>query len=156
MAQVAKPVLLIGGSSGMGKAAAKACVRAGMRVALTGRDTGRLAAAAAEVVSDTSCSPASVETHSLDMTNTEAVEAFFGAQADGAFSHLVCTIGPSAGCSSVLGADGFAGLKKQFDVKFFAQLAAVVRIACFPGTLTAADLPGMRVLSLVIRSAQGG
>lgn len=125
MAQVAKPVLVIGGSSGMGKAAAKACVRAGMRVFITGRDAGRLAAAAAEVQRDTSCLPASVETRSLDLTDTAAVEAFFAGQPDGAFSHLVCTVGPSAGCSSVLGADGFAGLRRQFDLKFFTQLAAV-------------------------------
>ena len=37
----------------------------------------------------------------------------------------MCTVGPSAGCSSVLGADGMAGLRLQFQLKFFAQLAAV-------------------------------
>ena len=120
-----KPVLLFGGSSGMGKAAAKACVRAGMRVALAGRDAERLAAAADEVQRDTECASSVVETHAVDLGNEAALAAFFSAFGDGSFSHLVCTVGPSANCSSVLGADGLAGLRRQFDLKFFAQLAAV-------------------------------
>ena len=120
-----KPVLLFGGSSGMGKAAAKACVRAGMRVALAGRDAGRLAAAAAEVQRDTGCASSVVETHAVDLSNEASVASFFDARDTGSFAHLVCTVGPSADCSSVLGADDFAGLRRQFDLKFFAQLAAV-------------------------------
>ena len=127
MAQLAagKPVLLFGGSSGMGKAAAKACVRAGMRVALAGRDAARLSAAAAEVQRDTGCASSAVETHSVDLGNEAALASFFDAHAAGSFAHLVCTVGPGAGCSSVLGAEGLAGLRRQFDVKFFTQLAAV-------------------------------
>ena len=44
--------VIIGGSSGMGKAAAKACVRAGGRVLLASRDGDKLAAAQQEVIRD--------------------------------------------------------------------------------------------------------
>lgn len=40
-------------------------------------------------------------------------------------NHLIVTVGPGAGASSVVGSEGFAGLRRQFDLKFFAQMACV-------------------------------
>ena len=58
--------VIIGGSSGMGKAAAKACVRAGGRVLLASRDGDKLAAAQREVIRDCDASQERVRTAVLD------------------------------------------------------------------------------------------
>ena len=95
----------------MGKAAAKACVRAGMRVALAGRDATRLASAAAEVLRDTGCASSEVETHAVDLCDETGLATWFNAFEDGSFAHMVCTVGPSANVPSVTGAAGLAGLR---------------------------------------------
>lgn len=117
MASKAK-VLVIGGSSGMGKAAAAACIAAGYEVTIAGRSKEKLAAAAAVIGGGVS----SVE---LDVTDSSATEAVFAAIPAGTYKHLVVTMGASVGGPSVLGAEGFAKLKQQMDAKFFAQVSRV-------------------------------
>lgn len=58
-----------------------------------------------------------------------SLAAFFDSRPPAAFSHVICTLGPSAGVGSILGADGLSGLRKQFDLKFFAQMAVVAHAA---------------------------
>lgn len=122
MALSGQTVVVFGGSSGMGKAAAKAALAAGARIWIVGRDAGRLASAAAEI---SPSNPAIVQTSSVDAENDQAVQAFFDAIPAGSINHLVVTLGSSAGVSDVLGAAGLAGLKKQFDFKFFGQIRPV-------------------------------
>jgi NAD(P)-dependent dehydrogenase (short-subunit alcohol dehydrogenase family) len=122
MALAGKVVLVMGGSSGMGKAAAKFAVRDGATVWITGRDLEKLQAAIAEI---SPSDPSKVKTSSVDNTDDAAVQAFFAGVPAGSIHHLVATLGNSAGCSSIEGPEGMAGLRRQFDFKFFAQLAAV-------------------------------
>ncbi len=122
MALSGKVVLVMGGSSGMGKSAAKFAVRAGATAWITGRDEAKLQAAVAEI---SPSDPSKVKTFSVDNTNETAVQAFFADIPVGGINHLVATIGNSADCSSIEGAEGLAGLRRQFDWKFFAQVAAV-------------------------------
>ena len=115
-------VVIFGGSSGMGKGAAIAARNAGAKVWIVGRDADRLRAAAEEIApgqADT------VQTSSVDAFDEAAVAAFFEAIPQGSIHHLVLTIGAGAGCSSLLGKDGAAGLRKQFDLKFFAQTTPI-------------------------------
>jgi NAD(P)-dependent dehydrogenase (short-subunit alcohol dehydrogenase family) len=73
-------VLVVGGSSGIGQAAAEAAVAAGAQVTIAGRSPDRLAAAALALGGRT-------ETQQLDITNDADVEAFFAGA--GAFDHIV-------------------------------------------------------------------
>jgi NAD(P)-dependent dehydrogenase (short-subunit alcohol dehydrogenase family) len=82
-------VVVIGGSSGMGLATARAAAAAGARVVIAARDEAKLARAAAEA-------GAGVEPRRLDITDEAAVAAFFAAS--GPIDHLVV----SAHASSVV------------------------------------------------------
>lgn len=75
-----KKVLVIGGSSGIGQATAKAFAAAGAVVTIASRDRAKLEAAAKAIGGD-------IRVASLDTTDAPAVEAFFAAQAD--FDHVV-------------------------------------------------------------------
>lgn len=130
MALAGQVALIIGGSSGMGKAAAKAVRAAGGTPWIVGRDEAKLAAAKAEI----DHAPAAAAFASANLTKTSSVDCFDEAAvakffeehvAAGSINHLVVTIGASASCSSILGASGAAGLRKQFDFKFFGQLLPV-------------------------------
>jgi NAD(P)-dependent dehydrogenase (short-subunit alcohol dehydrogenase family) len=74
-------VVVFGGSSGIGEAVASKMVARGSRVVITGRDPGRLAAAAGRLAG-------AVQTAAVDASGRDAVDAFF---ADGnlAVDHLV-------------------------------------------------------------------
>lgn len=75
-----KKVLVIGGSSGIGQATAKAFAAASAVVTIASRDRAKLEAAAKAIGGD-------IRVASLDTTDAPAVEAFFAAQAD--FDHVV-------------------------------------------------------------------
>lgn len=66
-----------------------------------------------------------VKIASVDCYSEAAVAAFFESQVPGSYHHIVCTLGEAAGCSDVRGAENFSKLKKQFDVKVYAQLLPV-------------------------------
>ena len=63
-------VVVIGGSSGMGRAVARAAVAAGARVIIAARDEAKLAHAAADI-------GGAITTRRLDITDEGAVAAFF-------------------------------------------------------------------------------
>ena len=75
-----KKVLVIGGSSGIGRAAASAFAAAGAVVTIASRDRGKLDAAAAVIGGEIGIAV-------LDATDASAVEAFFAASGD--FDHVV-------------------------------------------------------------------
>ena len=75
-----KKVLVIGGSSGIGLATARAFAAAGATVTIASRSPDKLAAAAAIIGGD-------VRIATLDTTDASAVEAFFAAQ--GHVDHVV-------------------------------------------------------------------
>jgi len=75
-----KKVLVVGGSSGIGAAAAKALAELGAEVTIASRDPAKLQAAAAHI-------GGAVRTAVLDTANDAGLEAFFAAQ--GEFDHVV-------------------------------------------------------------------
>ena len=80
-------VVLIGGSSGMGKAAATAIVRRGGRVLLASRSEEKLDRARAEVIESTSCEdPDMVCTYALDASDEASVERFARSEQLAAFA----------------------------------------------------------------------
>jgi NAD(P)-dependent dehydrogenase (short-subunit alcohol dehydrogenase family) len=117
-----KTFLFFGGSSGMGKAAAKIAVTKGATAWIIGRDVSKLAEAAKEIHP---AAPDTVKQSPVDVTDESALGAFFEGIPAGSIHGIVATIGAGAGVSSVLGADGLAGLRRQFDMKFFTQVSVV-------------------------------
>ncbi|MGW3206278.1 SDR family oxidoreductase [Streptomyces sp. NPDC001135] len=99
-------VVVMGGSSGIGEAAAAFFTADGAEVVITGRDQDRLDAAADRV-------GGKVTTYRLDGADRAAVDAFF--TGSGTVDHLVVALsgskggGPFAGLDLAELADGFAG-----------------------------------------------
>jgi NAD(P)-dependent dehydrogenase (short-subunit alcohol dehydrogenase family) len=87
-----KVLLIIGGSSGIGLAAAKLAVAQGASVALFARNAERLAAAAVDV---RTFGDASVSTHVLDATDAAALVAAVAdaKRTHGAIDHVLLTAG---------------------------------------------------------------
>jgi len=141
-------VLIFGGSQGMGKAAAKAVLACGGTPFIVSRSEGKLVAAASEI---SPSDPSRVKYASCDCKDEAALQAFFEAQAQGSFNHMVCTIGESAGCSDIRGAEGFRKLKEQFEIKVFAQLAPI----CF-GVDKMADGGSIVITSGALSRRPGG
>lgn len=102
----------------MGKGAAIAVRAAGGIPWIVGRDEAKLSDAAKQIGGD-------VKTSSVDAFNEEAVAKFFEGVPQGSVHHLVVTLGASAHSSSIQGKEGFASLRRQFDMKFFGQMMPV-------------------------------
>lgn len=122
MALAGQVVLIFGGSQGMGKGAAKAVLEMGGTPFIVSRSESKLMAAAAEI---SPADPSKVNWATCNCFDDVSLTAFFEQQATGSFHHLVCTVGESANCGDIRGPEGLAKMKKQFDLKFFAQLAPV-------------------------------
>jgi NAD(P)-dependent dehydrogenase (short-subunit alcohol dehydrogenase family) len=84
-------IVIIGGSSGIGLATAKAAAARGARLVIGGRSSERLSRAAMEI-------GGAVETHALDATDEQAVAALFAGL--GRFDHLSVLV-PTASDKSV-------------------------------------------------------
>src|SRR5262245_43493383 len=80
-------VLVVGGSSGIGAAAARALAALGAEVTIASRNAARLEAAAARI-------GGSVRTAMLDTSDDAALEAFFASQ--GGFDHVVVSAAQTA------------------------------------------------------------
>jgi len=119
MALSGKIVLIFGGSSGMGKSAAKFVLKEGGQPWIIGRDEAKLEIAKQEISKE---DPTLVRTSALDCMDEASVKLFFESIAPGSINHIVCTLGPSAGCSSIEGEAGIFGLRRQLDLKFFGQM----------------------------------
>ncbi|MEW6262708.1 MAG: SDR family oxidoreductase [Thermodesulfobacteriota bacterium] len=82
-----KRVIVVGGSSGIGQAVARAAAAKGAKVIIASRNKEKVDQAAGEI-------GGGVEGRVLDATKEEEVQAFF--ERIGAFDHLICTIHPAS------------------------------------------------------------
>lgn len=105
-----KKVVIIGGSSGIGLATAKAAAAEGALLVIAGRSSERLNRAANEI-------EGSVEIYPLDVTQEEEVEAFFDEV--GTLHHLVTTAA-SGSTGNFLETDTPAA-RTVFESKFWGQ-----------------------------------
>ncbi|NPT42760.1 SDR family oxidoreductase [Paraburkholderia sp. 1N] len=102
-----KKVLVVGGSSGIGAATAKAFAELGADVLIASRDAAKLAATATGIGK-------SVSTAVLDSTDTDAVEAFFANA--GPFDHVVISAAQTRGgpIRQLELADAYAAMDSKF------------------------------------------
>jgi NAD(P)-dependent dehydrogenase (short-subunit alcohol dehydrogenase family) len=108
-------VVVMGGSSGIGEAAAAAFAADGATVVITGRNQERLDKAAARI-------GGTVRTFQVDATDQAGLEAFFAEV--GTVDHLVVAASGSAGAGPFAQLD-LADLATGFDAKFWAQVRAL-------------------------------
>ncbi len=106
-------VVIVGGSAGIGEAAARAFAAAGAHVTITGRSKPRLDAAAGRIGHPG-------EVRELDATGNAAVNEFFGSMRT--VDHLVLAASPGAVGSGPFGELDEDGLRQAFDGKFFAYV----------------------------------
>ncbi|PSL92322.1 SDR family oxidoreductase [Pseudomonas sp. R9.37] len=104
-----KTVIVIGGSSGIGAAVAKAATARGAQVVLAGR---RL----------TSGVDNGVRSEPVDVTDTASLQRLF--EAVGRFDHLVYTSGPSVQAKPLLDTD-LGEAQDNFNVKLWGSLRAI-------------------------------
>ena len=97
-------IVLIGGSSGIGLATAKAAVARGASVVVAGRSAERLESACHEI-------GARVEIHSLDATQEASVEAFFTSV--GAHDHVAVLVPTVPDAEARKSVRGFADTPQQ-------------------------------------------
>ena len=100
-------VLVLGGSSGIGLAAAKAAAAAGAKVTLASRSSDKVNAAAAQVGNGAVGTP-------LDTTNDAALEAFFSSHPE--WDHIVVSVaaGRSAGLQDLSLQDAYGNMNAKF------------------------------------------
>jgi NAD(P)-dependent dehydrogenase (short-subunit alcohol dehydrogenase family) len=106
-------VIIVGGSTGIGEAAARAFAAAGAQVTITGRAKPRLDAAAQRTGYP-------VEVAEFDATDGAAVAGFF--ETAGSFDHLVLAASPGAVGSGPFASLDEGDLRQAFDGKFFAHV----------------------------------
>lgn len=101
-------VLVVGGSSGLGRATAAAFAASGARVTIASRSRAKLDAAARDIGCD-------VATAVLDVTDDAAVEAFFAQQRE-PWDHVVVTAAqaPSGPARTLPLADAYAAMQSKF------------------------------------------
>ena len=121
-----KKVLVVGGSSGIGEAAAQALAALGAEVTIASRDPARLQAAAQRL-------GGAVRTAVLDTANDAGVEAFFAAQE--AYDHIVISAAQTASgpVRQLPLGDAYAAMNSKFWGAY--RVARAARIAA-GGSLT--------------------
>ncbi|MER7753876.1 SDR family oxidoreductase [Kitasatospora sp. NPDC097643] len=117
-------VVVMGGSSGIGEAAATTFAADGAEVVITGRDRERLDAALERIGGRTAeqsraTEPGKVAGHQVDAADPAAVAAFFAEV--GTVDHLVVAVSGAAGSGPFAGLD-LADLAAGFDAKFWPQV----------------------------------
>ncbi len=109
----AQKVVLLGGTSGIGLAIARAAKESGAQVIVASSRTAKVEAVKKEL---------GVGGRAVDLTDEQATAAFF--EAVGPFDHLVYTAGESLVLGPLSTLDT-ATARKAFDVRFFGALIAV-------------------------------
>ncbi|MGY2397981.1 SDR family oxidoreductase [Pseudomonas sp. SDO5271_S396] len=104
-----KTVIVIGGSSGIGAAVAKAAAERGAQVVLAGR---RLVSAAEN----------GLRSEPVDVTDSASLQRLF--ETVGRFDHLVYTSGPSVRAKSLIDTD-LDEAQENFNVKLWGSLRAI-------------------------------
>jgi NAD(P)-dependent dehydrogenase (short-subunit alcohol dehydrogenase family) len=105
-------VVILGGSSGIGLAAARRLRDAGYQVTIAGRDPNRLAAAKEQI--------GDIRAVTLDAADTRRVAEFFASA--GAIDHLVLAFGSGRGVGP-FATVGLDDVRKGFEEKVFPQFA---------------------------------
>jgi NAD(P)-dependent dehydrogenase (short-subunit alcohol dehydrogenase family) len=144
-----KKVVIIGGSSGMGLASAKAAAAEGAYVLIAGRSKDRLKRALDEIEGE-------ADAHSLDVTREEEVRDFFATL--GTFDHLVTTAASGGAVGPFMEIDSGA-VRSVFESKFWGQYYAArygttgIRpggsITMFAGVASVKPLPGLVAFAAV-------
>jgi NAD(P)-dependent dehydrogenase (short-subunit alcohol dehydrogenase family) len=109
-------VVIIGASTGIGEAAARAFAATGAAVTIAGRSKERLDHAARRIGHP-------VQVTELDATSRGALDAFIGTS--GTIDHLVLSASPGAVGAGPIAAPDEAALRQAFDGKFFAYVKAI-------------------------------
>jgi len=122
-------MLIFGGSSGIGKTVAVGAAQQGAaRIWIVGRDEAKLAEATSEIERAASAS-CTVSGASVDTMDEAAVRAFVDALDDDSVDHLVTTPGGSARLGNLVENKRTCDdVRRQMDLKFYAQLAPVLAI----------------------------
>lgn len=110
-------VIVLGGTSGVGLAAAEALRGAGARVVVGGRDEARLAEARARLTAGGGACGA----ERVDATDRRSLAALY--RRVGSFDHLVLTLSGAAGAGTFRTLD-LDELRRGFEAKFWAQVNA--------------------------------
>ncbi len=119
-----KKIVVIGGSSGVGLAVAKAAAAEGAAVVIASRSAEKVERACQ------AAKPLALEGRVLDVSDEAAVQRFFAAL--GPFDHLVMT--PVIFITKALLADQVtAEMRALFDIKFWGQYYAARHAAPFSG-----------------------
>jgi NAD(P)-dependent dehydrogenase (short-subunit alcohol dehydrogenase family) len=108
-------VIVMGGTSGIGFATAKAAVAAGADVIITGRNAEKLHKAVTDISEH-------VTGDTVDATSLEALKSFY--QRSGQFDHLILAVSGGKGMGPFAQLD-LAVLRQGFEAKFWAQVTAL-------------------------------
>jgi NAD(P)-dependent dehydrogenase (short-subunit alcohol dehydrogenase family) len=123
VALAGKAVIVVGGSSGIGRAVAAASLRLGARATIIGRDAQKLVAAQSLLA------PYGVaEAARFDMTDAKAVADYFGPMAPNSVDHLV--ISASSAVHGAFATTPADDVRRMFESKFFGPYT--VAQACLP------------------------
>ena len=109
-----KRIVVMGGGSGIGLAAAKALSALGADVTITGRSSGKLEEAAR-------ASGARLRAEAVDAASAEALRGFY--KRLGAFDHLVLSLSGSKGAGNLRELE-VTELREGFEAKFFGHFLA--------------------------------
>jgi NAD(P)-dependent dehydrogenase (short-subunit alcohol dehydrogenase family) len=107
-------IIVLGGTSGIGLATAKAAADDGALVVVASKRPERVEQALAAL-------PTSAQGHAVDLASEEQIRGFF--ERVGAFDHLVYTAGETLQLGD-LAATGLDQARRFFDVRFWGALAA--------------------------------
>lgn len=151
-----KKVLVVGGSSGIGEAAAQALAELGAQVTIASRDPARLRAAAARLGGE-------VRTAVLDTANDAGLEAFFAAQ--GEYDHIVVSAAQTAAgpVQQLPLVDAYAAMNSKFwgayRVARSAKIAAggsLTLVSGFLSTRPSKNMPLQGAINAALESLARG
>jgi NAD(P)-dependent dehydrogenase (short-subunit alcohol dehydrogenase family) len=108
-------IVIMGGTSGIGLATARAAASAGAKVIITGRDPGKLKNALTEL-------PDTAKGVTVDAMSADALKEFY--KNTGEFSHLILSISGGRGGGLFTSLDAEV-LRQAFNAKFFAYFIAI-------------------------------
>ncbi|AWS47961.1 SDR family oxidoreductase [Streptosporangium sp. 'caverna'] len=150
-----KRVVIIGGTSGLGFATAKAVAAEGASVVVASRSRGGVDRAVSTL-------PAGTEGHVVDITDGDGVRSFFDRL--GAFDHLVYTAGEPL-MNGTLAETDIEDVRRFFDIRYFGALTAVkygaphIRlggsVVLTSGTASTRPLRGTTAVSSVLSAIEG-
>jgi len=110
-----KKVLVLGGSTGLGLATAKAAAAEGAIVTIVSKNLKRLEEAVQQL-------PPSATYFSVDLSDEKSIHSFF--ETFGNFDHLIYTAGENLSLAVIKDMD-LADSRKYFDIRYWGAVAAV-------------------------------